>query len=134
MSGFIGRYVVKRLAATGYVVRVAVRDPERAMFLRPMGRVGQIVPLFADIGADATLSRAIEGASVVVNLVGILAERRAGDFQRLQAEGCRAGSQARRRGRCVAPGPDVGDRGVGAEPVEIRAQQGGGEALVRNAF
>ena len=86
-SGFIGRYVVKRLAAAGYVVRVAVRDPESALFLKPMGRVGQVVPLFADIGRAATLARAIDGASVVINLVGILAERRAGDFTRVQAEG-----------------------------------------------
>ena len=44
-SGFIGRYVVKRLARQGHVVRVAVRDPEAALFLKPMGAVGQIVPL-----------------------------------------------------------------------------------------
>ena len=48
-SGFIGRYVVKRLAAAGYVVRVAVRDPEAALFLKPMGAVGQVVPLFAPV-------------------------------------------------------------------------------------
>jgi NADH dehydrogenase len=47
-SGFLGRYVVKRLAAAGHIVRVAVRDPESAMALRPMGRVGQIVPLFCN--------------------------------------------------------------------------------------
>jgi len=86
-SGFIGRYVVKRLAEAGYIVRVAVRDPEAALFLKPMGRVGQIVPLFADIRAPATLARAIDGAGVVINLVGILAERRTGDFTRIQAEG-----------------------------------------------
>ena len=43
-SGFIGRYVVKRLTHKGFVVRVAVRDPERALFLKPMGAVGQVVP------------------------------------------------------------------------------------------
>ena len=46
-SGFIGRYVVKRLAHKGIVVRVAVRDPEAALFLKPMGAVGQVVPLYA---------------------------------------------------------------------------------------
>jgi NADH dehydrogenase len=86
-SGFLGRYVVKRLAAAGYVVRVAVRDPEAALFLKPAGTVGQIVPLFADITRANTLPRTIEGASVVVNLVGILAETRKGDFGRVQAEG-----------------------------------------------
>ncbi len=86
-SGFIGRYVVQRLAALGYVTRVAVRDPEGAMFLRPMGRVGQVVPMFASLANAATVARAVEGAELVVNLVGILAERRPGDFARVQAEG-----------------------------------------------
>jgi NADH dehydrogenase len=92
-SGFLGRYVVKRLAAAGHIVRVAVRDPESAMALRPMGRVGQIVPLFCNITQDAGVARAVDGADLVVNLVGILAERRAGDFARIQAEG--AGRVAR---------------------------------------
>ena len=92
-SGFLGRYVTKRLAAAGHVVRVAVRDPERAAALKPMGRVGQIVPLYANITSDGTLARAIDGADVVVNLVGILAERAAGDFSVIQAEG--AGRVAR---------------------------------------
>ena len=86
-SGFLGRYVVKRLAAAGYVTRIAVRDTEGAMFLRPMGRVGQIVPMFATLSQEATIASAVEGASLVVNLIGILAERRPGDFQRVQAEG-----------------------------------------------
>jgi NADH dehydrogenase len=92
-SGFIGRYIVKRLAAEGHVVRVAVRDPAAAGFTKPMGSVGQVVPLFANITADNTLTRAIEGAGIVVNTVGILAERKPGDFFRLQAEG--AGRVAR---------------------------------------
>jgi NADH dehydrogenase len=86
-SGFIGRYVVKRLTRAGYVVRVAVRDPEAALFLKPMGAVGQVVPLYCDLRQEATVRRAVEGASVVVNLVGILAERRAGDFQAMHAGG-----------------------------------------------
>ncbi len=86
-SGFIGRYIVKRLAAAGHVVRVAVRDPEAAAFLKPMGGVGQIVPLAASITDDAAVARAVAGAGIVVNTVGILAERRPGDFTRLQAEG-----------------------------------------------
>jgi NADH dehydrogenase len=86
-SGFLGRYVVKRLAAAGYIVRVAVRDPEGAMFLRPMGRVAQIVPLYCSLTDEPTVQRAVEGAAVVVNMVGILAERRTGDFNRIHAEG-----------------------------------------------
>lgn len=92
-SGFIGRYVVKRLAKEEYIVRVVGRDPESSMLLRPMGRVGQIVPLYGSITNEPEVQRAVEGADIVVNLVGILAERRRGDFARLQAEG--AGRVAR---------------------------------------
>jgi NADH dehydrogenase len=86
-SGFIGRYVVKRLAAAEYVVRVAVPDTEGAQFLKTMGDVGQVVPLHASLTNSDTIARAVVGADLVVNLVGILAERRPGDFQRLHADG-----------------------------------------------
>ena len=86
-SGFIGRYVVKRLAQQGFVVRVAVRDPEAALFLKPMGAVGQVVPLYSSVTNEATVHRAIEGAEVVVNLVGVLTESRAASFQAIHAEG-----------------------------------------------
>lgn len=85
-SGFIGRYVVQLLAQQDYVVRVAVRDPAGARFLQTQGRVGQIVPLAASVTDQAAVARAVEGAEVVVNLVGILFERRAGDFHRLQGK------------------------------------------------
>ena len=73
-SGFIGRYIVKRLAHKGFVVRVAVRDTERALFLKPMGAVGQVVPLYASLTNEPTVHRAVDGADLVVNTVGILAE------------------------------------------------------------
>ncbi|WP_428535499.1 complex I NDUFA9 subunit family protein [Rhodopila sp.] len=86
-SGFIGRYVVKRLAQQGFIVRVPSRQPEAALFLKPMGAVGQIVPLFASIGNEATVHRAVEGAEVVVNLVGALTESGAASFQAVHTEG-----------------------------------------------
>ncbi|MFN3447926.1 MAG: complex I NDUFA9 subunit family protein [Roseococcus sp.] len=82
-AGFIGRHVVQRLAREDYVVRVAGRDPVRARALQTMGRVGQIAPIAADITDEAGAARAVEGAEVVVNTVGILH----GDFERVQAEG-----------------------------------------------
>jgi uncharacterized protein YbjT (DUF2867 family) len=82
-SGFIGRLVVKRLAARGYLVRAAVRDTEAALFLRPMGTVGQVVLLHAPITDPAAVAYAVRGADVVVNCVGVLA----GDFQRVHVEG-----------------------------------------------
>ena len=86
-AGFIGRYVVQRLAAKGYVVRVAARRPDMARFLMTSGQVGQVVPLAASIMNEAESNRAIAGAELVVNLVGLLAEPRAGDFHRIHAEG-----------------------------------------------
>jgi NADH dehydrogenase len=84
-SGFIGRYVVKRLAAAGHVVRVAVRDPDGALFLKPMGAVGQIVPLRADVTRPAEVEAAVAGADLVVSLVGILFEKPQRTFDAVQA-------------------------------------------------
>ena len=86
-TGFLGRYVVKRLRQAGHVVRIATRDPGGANFLRTIGPTGEVVPLYASFTQQASITRAIEGASMVVNLIGILAEGRAGDFQRVHADG-----------------------------------------------
>jgi NADH dehydrogenase len=133
-SGFIGRYVVKRLAAQGHIVRVAVRDPEAALFLKPMGAVGQIVPLFANIQQDATVERAVEGADMVVSLVGILAERRHGDFARIQGEG--AGRIAR-LAAAAGVGALVHVSAIGADPASPSAyakSKAQGEKAVREAY
>ena len=68
-------------------VRVAVRDPEAALFLKPMGAVGQVVPLFASVMNEATVQRAVAGAEVVVNLVGVLTESSAASFQAIHTDG-----------------------------------------------
>jgi len=86
-SGFIGRYVVKRLAQQGYVVRIAGRNTEAARMLKPMGAVGQIVPLFASLANEGTVKRAVEGADVVVNTVGILAESGSATFMAVHRDG-----------------------------------------------
>jgi NADH dehydrogenase len=86
-SGFIGRYVVKRLAHQGFIVRVPSRDPQGALFLKPMGAVGQIVPLYASVTNEGTVHRAVEAAEVVVNLVGVLTESGSASFQAIHAEG-----------------------------------------------
>lgn len=85
-SGFIGRYVVKRLAEAGFIVRVAVRDPEAALFLKPMGGVGQVVPMACDVTKPALVAAAVAGAEVVISLVGILFESRTNSFAATQAE------------------------------------------------
>lgn len=69
-SGFAGRYIVKRLASQGAVVRVAVRRPEAALFLKTAGAVGQIAPVHGDVCSDASVLAAVSGADAVVNAVG----------------------------------------------------------------
>ena len=133
-SGFLGRYVVKRLAAAGQVVRVAVRDPEAALFLKPMGAVGQIVPLYADLARTETIPRAVEGADIVVNLVGILAEHRPGDFQRIHAAGAGAIAGASAEAG-VAQLVHVSAIGADpASPSRYAASKAAGEEAVHGAF
>jgi NADH dehydrogenase len=133
-SGFIGRYVVKRLAQLGYVVRVAVRDPEGALFLKPMGAVGQIVPLFASVAREATVHRAVEGADLVVNLVGILAESRGASFQAIHTKGA---EQIAVQASACGVSRLVQVSAIGADPdspSRYGASKGAAEALVRAAF
>lgn len=92
-SGFLGRYIVQRLAEVGLRVRVAVRHPEAALFLKPLGSLGQIQLVHGDITSDAQMAAAFAGASAGVNLVGILAEAGKQSFAAVQAEG--AGRAAR---------------------------------------
>lgn len=86
-SGFVGRYVARRMAKAGWRVRVAVRRPNEAIFVRPYGDVGQVEPIQANIRDDASTARAIEGATAVVNCVGILTEGGKQRFDAVQAEG-----------------------------------------------
>jgi len=133
-SGFIGRYVVKRLAAAGYIVRVAIRRTDRALFLKPMGAVGQVVLLHAAITDEEAVARAVAGASVVINLVGILAENRAGDFSRIHADGAANVAKA-----AAAAGVThlLQLSAIGADPASpsrYAASKAAGEAAVRAAF
>ena len=75
-SGFVGRYVAARLARQGWRVRVAVRRPNEALFVRTYGSVGQVEPILANIRDEASTRAAIRGADAVVNCVGILVEDR----------------------------------------------------------
>jgi NADH dehydrogenase len=73
-SGFLGRHVVRALAKRDYRIRVAVRRPDLANFLQPLGRVGQIHAVQANLRDARSVDAAARGASVLINLVGILAE------------------------------------------------------------
>jgi uncharacterized protein YbjT (DUF2867 family) len=89
-SGFLGRHVVRALAQLGYRVRVAVRRPELAGFLQPLGRVGQIHAVQANLRYPASVEAAARDADVVINLVGILFERGKQRFDAVQAFGAEA--------------------------------------------
>jgi len=85
-SGFIGRYVVERLADQGAVITAAVRDVEKAKFLRTLGQVGQVTPVMANVCDEAAIARAVEGADAVVNLVGILYAHGRQSFKSIHAD------------------------------------------------
>ncbi len=86
-SGFIGRYVVERLADRDAVIAVAVRDPEAAKSLRVAGQVGQISPIAANIRDPESIRAAVAGADSVVNLCGVLAESGRQTFQAVHVDG-----------------------------------------------
>jgi len=86
-SGFIGRYVVKRLAARGDVVPVGCRNAEEAKFLKPMGDVGQVEPLNVTIDSEQRLPAFLAGSDAVVNCVGILRESGSQTFERVHHTG-----------------------------------------------
>ncbi len=89
-SGFIGRHLIGRLARQGWIVRVAVRRPSRAGFLKPLGDVGQITPIRAPIQDQIAVESAVAGADAVINLVGVLYERGAQTFDAVHALGAQA--------------------------------------------
>lgn len=86
-SGFVGRYIARRMAKRNWRVRVACRRPNEAHFVRMYGSVGQVEPVFANIRDDASVAAALMGADAVVNCVGVLAESGKNGFDALQAEG-----------------------------------------------
>jgi NADH dehydrogenase len=89
-SGFLGRHVVSKLVKRGYRVRVAVRRPDLAGFLLPSGYVGQIALVQANLRYPQSIERAVEGATHVVNCVGILFETGRNTFDAIQETGARA--------------------------------------------
>jgi NADH dehydrogenase len=95
-SGFIGRYVCQALAKRGHRIRVAVRRPDLAGSVQPLGMVGQIKPIQANLRYRWSIDRAVEGADAVINLVGILAQTGRQTFDAVQAFGPRAIGEAAR--------------------------------------
>ena len=85
-TGFLGRHIVRRLAKTGAIIRVPTRTLEKALLLKPMGDVGQIVPLPSNTRTDAGVADDIGNSQVVINLLGILHEDKRNTFQSVHVE------------------------------------------------
>lgn len=101
-AGFLGRYVVEAVAKAGYRVRVVSRHADSALFLKPLGDLGQIQMVSGDIRSDADMAAAFAGAAAGVNLVGILAESGQQKFAALQAEGAGRAARAAAAGGATA--------------------------------
>jgi uncharacterized protein YbjT (DUF2867 family) len=86
-SGFVGRYIARRMAKEGWRVRVAVRHPNDALFVKPYGVVGQVEPVACNIRDDASVRAVMKGADAVVNCVGILNRAGRNTFDSVQAQG-----------------------------------------------
>ncbi len=86
-SGFVGRYIARRLAKEGWRVRVAVRRPNEALFVRTYGAVGQVEPVFCNIRDDASVRAALMGADAAVNCVGVLVREGRNTAAAVHAEG-----------------------------------------------
>jgi NADH dehydrogenase len=133
-SGFVGRYIARRMAKEGWRVRVAVRRPNEAIFVRPYGAVGQVEPILANIRDDASVAAAIAGADAVVNCVGVLTERGKNKFEAVQAEGAariaRLAAEAG-VGQLVHLSAIGADAGSDSDYARTKAE---GEAAVLNSF
>jgi len=133
-SGFIGRYIARRMAKEGWRVRVAVRRPNEALFVRPYGVVGQVEPVFCNIRDDASVRAVMQGADAVVNCVGVLNEVARNGFDAVQAEG--AGRVARIAAE-LGVGRLVQLSAIGADADSSSAyarSKAGGEDAVCRAF
>jgi uncharacterized protein YbjT (DUF2867 family) len=129
-GGFLGRYVAQALLKTGVRIRIAERDPRRAWFLKPLGGLGQVQFVRADVTDKASVAAALAGADAAINLVGILK----GPFHKIHVEGARNVAE----GAAAAGVPAlVHVSAIGADPESESAygrSKGEGEAAVRAAF
>jgi len=133
-SGFLGHQIVRRLARDGYRIRVTTRKPSHALSLQPLGNVGQIAIVKADIRNEAELAKAIDGAAVVINLVGVLKPSGGRSFDAIHHEG--AATVARLAAK-AGVGRLIHISAIGADAKSkssYASSKGEGEAAVRQAF
>jgi uncharacterized protein YbjT (DUF2867 family) len=131
-SGFLGRHVTRALARCNFRIRAAVRRPDLAGHLQPLGRVGQIHAVQANVRYPGSVEAAVQDASVVINLVGILFERGRQSFEAVQAQGAAVVAQA----AGTAGARLIHVSAIGADPnsASLYARsKAAGEAAVREA-
>ena len=129
-GGFIGRYVCEALLKAGARIRVAERDPRRAFYLQPLGGVGQVTAVMADLRRPSTIGFAVDGADAVINLVGVFG----GDLDQIHVEGARraaaaakvSGANAFVHISAIGTSPD--------SPSDYSRTKALGERAVRSAF
>lgn len=129
-GGFLGRYMAQALLQAGARVRIAQRDPQAALFIKPLGGLGQTQFVAVDVRKPDSVARAISGSDAVVNLVGILK----GDFAAFHVDGARHVAAAAAQAGAAAL---VHISAIGADPASASAygrSKGEGEAAVRAAF
>lgn len=133
-SGFIGREVVRKLAAQGWRVRVGVRRPHLANFLRPMGAVGQIQLAQVNVRYPDSIAQALQGADAIINLAGLLDQQGQQTFAAVQAQGSRNIARLAAKAGVVNV---VHVSAIGADPHSQSAyarSKGEGEAAFREAL
>ena len=133
-SGFVGRYIARRLAKEGWRVRIACRRPNQALFTRSYGAVGQVEPVFCNVRDDASVKAALAGADAAVNCVGTFDKGGANNFNAVQTE-----APARIARLAAAGGLTtlVHISAIGANPAgasDYGRSKGEGEAVVLAVF
>lgn len=133
-SGFVGRYIARRMAKQGWRVRVACRRPNEALFVRPYGTPGQVEPVFCNIRDDASVLAAMAGSDAVVNCVGTFDRGGKNNFFAVQTEG--AGRIARIAAQQNIPAlVHISAIGADVNGASLYAQsKGAGEAAVLAAY
>jgi len=133
-SGFVGRHLVQKLASQGYRIRIGVRRPDLAGHLQPLGGVGQIMPVQANVRFPTSLDSACQGADVVINLTGILASSGNQNFQTVHELGAQAVAKAAKRAGAKKL---IHMSAIGADENADSAyghSKATGEAMVKKAF
>ena len=133
-SGFVGRYIARRLAKEGWRVRVAVRRPNEALFVKPYGVVGQVEPVACNIRDDASVRAVIRGADAVVNCVGTFRKGGKNNFDAVQVKGA---ERVARLAAAEGVSRLVQISSIGADPAsdsDYARTKAEGEAAVLAAF